>query len=175
MSGGRLAIYPGSFDPPTMGHLSLVERGLYLFDKIVVAVARNSAKSGLFSIEERVEMLRESLKGHDPARVEVDSFEGLLIKYARSRGAAALLRGLRATADFEYEFQMAMVNRHLEAEIQSIFLMTDYQWLYISSSIVKEAASYGADVRAMVPAPVARRLEEKFGRGRPESAPGLTV
>ncbi len=161
----RLAVYPGSFDPPTMGHLSLVDRGLYLFDKIVVAVARNSAKSGLFSTQERMDMLRESLTGYDPARVEIDSFDGLLINYARSRRAVALLRGLRATADFEYEFQMAMVNRHLEAEIQSVFLMTDYQWLYISSSIVKEAASYGADISAMVPASVAARLKQRFGGG----------
>ncbi len=161
----RLAVYPGSFDPPTMGHLSLVDRGLYLFDKIVVAVARNSAKSGLFSTQERMDMLRESLTGYDPARVEIDSFDGLLINYARSRRAVALLRGLRATADFEYDFQMAMVNRHLEAEIQSVFLMTDYQWLYISSSIVKEAASYGADISAMVPASVAARLKQRFGGG----------
>jgi pantetheine-phosphate adenylyltransferase len=145
-----------------MGHLSLVERGLFLFDKIIVAVARNSAKAALFSVEERVEMLRDSLSGYDPARVEVDSFEGLLVEYARERQATALLRGLRATADFEYEFQMAMVNRHLEESVQSVFLMTDYRWLYISSTIVKEAASYGADVSAMVPPPVAACLQKKF-------------
>jgi pantetheine-phosphate adenylyltransferase len=156
------AVYPGSFDPPTMGHLSLVERGLFLFDKIVVAVARNSAKAPLFSAEERVEMLRASLSYCDPARVEVDSFEGLLIDYARRKNAAAILRGLRATADFEYEFQMAMVNRHLEPDIQSIFLMTDYRWLYISSTIVKEAASYNADVSQMAPPPVVERLKRKF-------------
>lgn len=156
------AVYPGSFDPPTMGHLSLVDRGLFLFDKIVVAVARNSAKAPLFSVEERVEMLRDSLAAYDPARVEVDSFEGLVVEYARRKKAVALLRGLRATADFEYEFQMAMVNRHLEAGIQSVFLMTDYRWLYISSTIVKEAASYNADVSEMVPPPVLERLKKKF-------------
>lgn len=148
-----------------MGHLSLVERGLFVFDKIIVAVARNSAKSGLFSISERVDMLRESLASFDSSRVEVASFEGLLVNYARQQGATAILRGLRATADFEYEFQMAMVNRHLEASVQSVFLMTDYRWLYISSTIVKEAASYGADVSAMVPPPVAARLLEKFSGG----------
>jgi pantetheine-phosphate adenylyltransferase len=147
-----------------MGHLSLVDRGLFLFDKIVVAVARNSAKAPLFSVEERVEMLRESLAAYDPARVEVDSFEGLLVEYARQKKAAALLRGLRATADFEYEFQMAMVNRHLEASIQSVFFMTDYRWLYISSTIVKEAASYNADVSEMVPPPVVERLKKKFAK-----------
>lgn len=159
----RCAVYPGSFDPPTLGHLSLVERGLFLFDKIIVAVAHNPAKTGLFSPAERVEMLRESLPGYDPDRLEVDSFEGLLVEYARRRNAVALIRGLRATADFEYEFQMALVNRQLAADIQSIFLMTDYRWLYLSSSIVKEAASYGADVSAMVPPPVAARLKAKFG------------
>jgi len=158
----KSAVYPGSFDPPTLGHLSLVERGLFLFDKIIVAVAHNPSKSGLFTPAERVEMLRESLAGHDQARVEVDCFEGLLVEYARRRGAAALIRGLRATADFEYEFQMALINRQLAADIQSIFLMTDYRWLYLSSSIVKEAASYGADVSDMVPPPVAERLVAKF-------------
>lgn len=156
------AVYPGSFDPPTLGHLSLVERGLFLFDKIIVAVAHNPAKSGLFSPDERMEMLRESLAHYDPARLEVDSFEGLLVEYARKRSAVALIRGLRATGDFEYEFQMALVNRQLASDIQSIFLMTDYRWLYLSSSIVKEAASYGADVSAMVPPPVAARLQAKF-------------
>jgi len=158
----KCAIYPGSFDPPTRGHLSLVERGLYLFDKIIVAVARNSSKAALFSTAERLEMLRDSLAEYSLDRVEVDSFEGLLVDYARERQAVAILRGLRATADFEYEFQMAMVNRHLEARIQSVFLMTDFQWLYVSSTIVREAASYGADVSAMVPPPVARRLKQKF-------------
>lgn len=158
----KCAIYPGSFDPPTMGHLSLVDRGLYLFDKIIVAVARNSSKAALFTTEERVDMLRESLAGYDSGRVEVDSFEGLLVEYARRRQATAILRGLRATSDFEYEFQMAMVNRHLDESIQSVFLMTDYRWLYISSTIVKEAASYGADVSAMTPPPVAARLQRKF-------------
>ena len=162
----KIAIYPGSFDPPTLGHLSVVERGIFLFDRVIVAVAHNSAKNSLFSPEERMDMLRESLTHLDPSRVEVDSFDGLLVDYARSRQATALLRGLRATSDFEYEFQMAMVNRHMEGGLQSVFLMTEYQWLYISSSIVREIASYGADVRAMVPAPVADRLQKKF-EGRP--------
>lgn len=155
------AIYAGSFDPPTLGHVNLVERGLCLFDKIVVAVAKNSAKAPLFSVEERVAMLRESLAEYG-SKVEVDTFEGLVVEYARRKNATALLRGLRATADFEYEFQMAMVNHHLESGIQSVFLMTDYRWLYISSTIVKEAASYGADVSQMVPPSVVKHLKEKF-------------
>jgi pantetheine-phosphate adenylyltransferase len=145
-----------------MGHLSLVDQGLNLFDRLVVAVARNSAKASLFTPEERVAMLRETLTGYDPARVEVDAFDGLLVGYAKSRGATAVLRGLRGTSDFEYEFQMALVNRHLEPGIQSVYLMTDYRWLYISSTIVKEVAAHGADVGAMVPPAVARALADKF-------------
>lgn len=160
----KLAIYPGSFDPPTFGHLDLVERGLSLFDKIVVAVAKNSAKNSLFTSDERVAMFTESLAGHDPARVEVVSFDGLLVDYAVSRGAAAILRGLRATADFEYEFQLALVNRHLSASVQSVFLMTDFRWHYISSTIVKEVASFGGNVSEMVPQAVATRLAAKFNR-----------
>ncbi|MDR3038649.1 MAG: pantetheine-phosphate adenylyltransferase [Candidatus Adiutrix sp.] len=157
-----LAIYPGSFDPLTLGHLSLVDQGLVLFDRIVMAVARNSGKAALFSPEERLAILREALAGYDPARVEADSFEGLLVRYAKSRGATAILRGLRGTSDFEYEFQMALVNRHLEPGLQSVYLMTDYRWLYISSSIVKEAAANGADIGSMVPPAAARALEAKF-------------
>ncbi len=156
-----VAIYPGSFDPPTWGHLSLVPRGLKIFDHIIVAVAQNQAKSGLFSVAERLDMLRECLAEYGP-RVSVDSFDGLLVKYAKEQGATAILRGLRANADFEYEFQMALVNCHLEEDIQSIFMMTDYRWLYISSSIVKEAASLGGDVSAMVPPYVSERLLLKF-------------
>jgi len=155
-----LAVYPGSFDPPTLGHLSLVDQGLTLFDRLVVAVARNSAKASLFTAEERVTILREALAGYD--RVEVDSFEGLLVSYARDRGATAILRGLRGTSDFEYEFQMALVNRHLEPGLQSVYLMTDYRWLYLSSTIVKEVAAHGADIGDMVPPAAARALAEKF-------------
>ncbi len=169
--GAKCAVYPGSFDPPTLGHLSLVERGLLLFDRLIVAVARNAAKNPLFSAEERVAMLSEALADFGPDRVTVESFDGLLVDYARQKGAAALLRGLRATADFEYEFQMALVNRHLSPDLQSVFLMTDHRWLYLSSSVVREAASYGADVSAMVPPSVAKRLRDKFPRpaARPDA------
>lgn len=158
----RRAIYPGSFDPPTKGHINLVERGLTLFDHLVVAVAVNSSKKGLFTMEERVQMLKESLKHLPQDRIEVDQFDGLLVEYAKKKEAQAVLRGLRAISDFEYEFQMAMVNTHLARDIQSVFMMTDNQWLYISSSIVKEAASLGGDICAMVPKVVADRLKEKF-------------
>jgi pantetheine-phosphate adenylyltransferase len=159
----RIAVYPGSFDPPTWGHISLASRGLEIFDRIIVAVARNPAKAGFFSLEDRLAMLRECLAEYGP-RITVSTFEGLLVKYAVEVGAKAILRGLRANADFEYEFQMALVNRHLEEGIQSLFMMTDYRWLYISSSIVKEAASLGGDVSAMVPPPVARRLYARLGK-----------
>jgi len=157
-----LAVYPGSFDPPTLGHLSLVDQGLAIFDRLVVAVADNTAKATLFTTEERVALLREILAGYDPARVEVDSFDGLLVGYAKGRGATAILRGLRGTSDFEYEFQMALVNRHLEPGLQSVYLMTDDRWLYISSTVVKEIAALGADIRAMVPKATARALADKL-------------
>ncbi|MDR1041761.1 MAG: pantetheine-phosphate adenylyltransferase [Deltaproteobacteria bacterium] len=160
---GATAVYPGSFDPPTLGHLSLVERGLAIFDRLIVAVAVNPEKGGLFTPGERVELLSESLLDRFPGgRLEIDRFEGLTVDYARRRGAAAILRGLRATSDFEFEFRMAMMNRHLDDGIHSVFLMADHQWFYISSSTVKEAASLGADISDLVPGPVARRLRGKF-------------
>ncbi|MDR3153865.1 MAG: pantetheine-phosphate adenylyltransferase [Deltaproteobacteria bacterium] len=168
---GASAVYPGSFDPPTLGHVSLVERGLAVFDKIIVAVARNPEKGALFTVDERVGLLKESLGGFPEGRIEIDLFEGLTVEYARSRGAGAILRGLRATSDFEYEFRMAMMNRHLEKGIQSVFLMADHQWFYISSSTVKEAASLGADISDLVPEPVARRLRGKFPARRLAQGP----
>ncbi|MDR2352428.1 MAG: pantetheine-phosphate adenylyltransferase [Deltaproteobacteria bacterium] len=158
----KLAIYPGSFDPPTLGHMSLVARGLAIFDRLIVAVAVNSNKSTFFTVPERLELLRESLKGYSPEQLEIDSFEGLTMEYARSKGACAILRGLRATSDFEYEFQMALMNKHLEKEIQSVFLMAENQWFFISSSIVKEAASLGGDISALVPTPVLTKLKAKL-------------
>ncbi|MGL4208053.1 MAG: pantetheine-phosphate adenylyltransferase [Candidatus Adiutrix sp.] len=160
---GKIAIYPGSFDPPTNGHLSILSRGLEVFDHIIIAVTRNQSKNKpLFTVEERLTMIQQSLTPKQQNEVTVDSFDGLLVEYARRKKAVGILRGLRATADFEYEFQMAMVNRHLAENIQSVFLMADYRWLYISSSIVKEAASLGADVAAMVPPPVFLQLQKKF-------------
>lgn len=156
----RIAIYPGSFDPITNGHLSLVHRGLQIFDKIIVAVGISPDKTGFFTIEERVEIIREVLK--DKPGVEVDTFSGLTVEYVKSRGANVIMKGIRAMSDFESEFQMALMNRRLEREIQSVFLMTDYKWFYISSSIIKEVASFGGDISGMVPAVVNQRLKEKF-------------
>ncbi len=156
----RIAIYPGSFDPITNGHLSLIHRGLQIFDKIIVAVGISQDKTGFFTIDERVEIIREVLK--DKPGVEVDTFSGLTVEYVKSRGANVIMKGLRAMSDFESEFQMALMNRRLEREIQSVFLMTDYKWFYISSSIIKEVASFGGDISGMVPDVVNQRLKEKF-------------
>jgi pantetheine-phosphate adenylyltransferase len=159
---GKTAIYPGSFDPVTNGHFDVVKRGLNLFDKIIVAVAVNGAKTPLFTIQERLEMLEESFKGM--TGVEVDSFEGLLVDYVVDRKAETILRGLRAVSDFELEFQMALMNRKLNKRVQTVFLMTGLSWIFISSSIVKEAAQFGGDVRGMVPEIVRKRLKEKFSK-----------
>ena len=159
----KTALYPGTFDPLTNGHISLIRRGCDVFDHIIVAVADNTPKKPLFSHMERVEMAREALKSQD--NVTVEPFSGLTVEYAASRGACALLRGLRAVSDFEYEFQLALMNRRLGQRIQTVFLMTDGQWLFLSSTIVKAAASHGADVSGLVPDNVRLRLEEKYARG----------
>jgi len=159
---GKTAIYPGSFDPVTNGHFDLVERGLSLFDTIIVAVAINGAKTPLFSIQERLEMLTETFKGI--SGVVVDSFDGLLVDYVVKRQTDVILRGLRAVSDFELEFQMALMNRKLNKRVQTVFLMTGLRWIFISSSIVKEAAQFGGDVRDMVPGIVFTRLKEKFSK-----------
>jgi len=155
-----IAVYPGSFDPITYGHLDLIQRALRIFDRIIVAVASNTFKKSLFTIEERMEMIRESLKEYP--NVSIDSFQGLLVKYAREQKARAILRGLRAVTDFEYEFQLAMMNRRLEPEIETVFLMTGMRWVFLSSSILKEAAVHGGDIEGMVPEIVVKKLKEKF-------------
>jgi len=157
-----VAIYPGSFDPITNGHLSLIHRGLKIFDKIIVAVGINPDKAGFFTIDERVDIIRSVLK--DEPGVEVDTFTGLTVEYVKSRGANVIMKGIRAMSDFESEFQYALMNRRLAREIQSVFLMTDYKWFYISSSIIKEVASFGGDISGMVPALVNQRLKEKFNK-----------
>lgn len=155
-----VAIYPGTFDPITNGHLSIIKRGLKIFDNLTIAILNNPQKAPLFSLEERIEMIRASIDGIK--NVEVDFFDGLLIDYAVRKGATVILRGLRAMSDFEYEFQMALMNRKLNREIQSVFLMTDYKWFYTSSTIVKEAARFGGDVSGLVPDIVNIKLKEKF-------------
>lgn len=158
-----LALFPASFDPVTNGHLDLVHRARRVFPRLVVAVAHNVAKAGAFSAEERVEML-ESAVGDLPG-VRVTAFEGLLVDYAREIGAGVVIRGLRANADFEYEFEMALMNRHLCPEIETLFLMTSQQFFYVSSSRLKELVQFGADISEWVPPLVAKRMREKFFRG----------
>lgn len=155
-----IAIYPGSFDPVTKGHLDIIERGLKIFDKVVVTILTNPAKTTLFSVEERMDMLNESLKEFQ--NTEVDSYQGLLVDYAQKRGANAILRGMRAVSDFEYEFQLALMNRKLNRDIQTVFLMTSFRWIFTSSSIIKEAARFGGDISDMVPPVVFRKLKEKL-------------
>ncbi len=158
----RIAIYPGSFDPITNGHLDIVERGLKLFDKIIVAILLNPAKTPLFTLRERIEMMEASLQEFENG-VEIDSFDGLLVDYAMRRGAQGILRGLRATSDFEYEFQMALMNRKLNRKVETVFLMTGFRWIFTSSSIIKQAAQFGGDISGMVPPLVQQKLQEKFG------------
>lgn len=154
----RVAIYPGSFDPPTLGHLDVIQRASKLFDEVIVAVGMNPSKAPLLTVEQRIDGLRRSLGGGND--IWVDKFSGLLVDYARRQGACAIIRGLRATADFEYEFQMAMVNRRLQAEIESVFLMTNSEYGYLSSSIVKEVAVLGGDISQMVSPPVAELVSQ---------------
>ncbi len=157
----RTAIYPGSFDPVTNGHMDILERGLTLFDKVVVAILINPEKKALFSTEERLEMLETSIK--DLGNIEIDTFDGLLVDYAARKKARAVLRGMRAVSDFEHEFQMALMNRKLNREIQTVFLMTGLRWIFTSSSIIKEAAQFGGSISEMVPPCVNKKLSEKFG------------
>ncbi len=157
----RIAIYPGSFDPVTNGHVDIVERGRNLFDRIIVTILCNPGKQALFSIEERMEMLRSSMQAIPG--VEVAAFGGLLVDFAVQRGAGAILRGMRAVSDFEYEFQMALMNRKLNREIQTVFLMTGLRWIFTSSSIIKEAARFGGNIADMVPPVVYERLRDKLG------------
>ena len=156
----RIAIYPGSFDPLTNGHIDIIDRGCKIFDKIIIAVLHNPAKKALFSVEERIAMIKETF--NNSSCIEVDSFDGLLVEYAQMRGAIALLRGMRAISDFENEFQMALMNRRLSKEVQTVFLMTGLRWIFTSSSIIKEAAQFGGDITSMVSDPVKLKLEEKF-------------
>jgi len=158
----RIAIYPGSFDPVTNGHLDIIERGRKLFDNIIVTILHNPNKQFLFSVEERIEMLRACIK--DISNVEADSYNGLLVDYAKKRNAQAILRGIRAVSDFEYEFQMALMNRRLDRDIQTVSLMTGLRWIFTSSSIIKEAAKFGGDISGMVPPVVERKLKEKFSQ-----------
>ena len=162
----KLAIYPGTFDPITKGHLDILQRSLHLFDQVIVALAENVRKAPLFSVGERKAQILEAIE-NDP-RVEVDAFSGLLVEYARRRGATCVVRGLRALGDFEYEFQLAHMNRHLAPEVETLFMMTAEENFYVSSSLVKEVASFGGDVSQLVPEGVARDLRQALaGRKAP--------
>ncbi|MBN1930316.1 MAG: pantetheine-phosphate adenylyltransferase [Desulfobacterales bacterium] len=156
----RIAIYPGSFDPVTNGHIDIVKRGLNLFDKIIVTILHNPAKKSFFTVEERLEMLENSLKKFP--NIEIDVYNGLLVDYGVKRKAHAILRGLRALSDFEYEFELALMNTRLNSQIQTVFLMTGLQWIFTSSSIIKEAARFGGNISGMVPHFVNQKLKEKF-------------
>ena len=150
------ALYPGSFDPFTLGHLDVLERATAIFDKVIVAVLENPSKTQAFTVQERIEMIRESLTGN--GKVEVGAFQGLTVEFAKEVGATSIVRGLRATSDFESEFQMALMNRRLAPDISTVFLMTSFANVFLSSSLIKEVARLGGDVGFAVPPSVAKRL-----------------
>jgi pantetheine-phosphate adenylyltransferase len=160
-----IAIYPGTFDPITMGHVDIIERALNLFDEVIVAVAVNSAKDPVFTLEERIKMIEDSFIGRE--RIQIRSVSGLLVNYAYEQNAKAIVRGIRAVSDFDYEFQLALMNRKLKREVESVFLMPGFRWIYISSSIIKDAARNGGDVSDLVPPHVNEMLINKF------SVPGM--
>jgi pantetheine-phosphate adenylyltransferase len=156
----RIAVYPGSFDPITNGHIDVIERAACIFDTVIITVAINASKQPLFAVDERLSLIREAVAAF--TNVQVDKFEGLIIDYARSKGAVALVRGLRAVSDFEYEFQMALMNRKLENAISTVFLMPHEKYTYLNSSIVRELARLHTDVSDFVPDHVNRALMDKF-------------
>lgn len=169
-TGARLAVYPGSFDPITSGHVDIVERGLRLFDRVVIAVLRNDSKAPLFSVGDRVQLIRDVF-GDRPG-LEVESFEGLLVDYAAARGAAVIVKGLRNLEDFEYESQMALMNRRLRSDIETMFLMPAEPYTYTSSRLIKEVCRLGGDIHGLVPPLVEERLRRTFAMHRdPQSAP----
>ena len=155
----KLGIYPGSFDPLTNGHLDVIRRADKLFDRVIVAIANNESKKPMFTKEERVELASESLR--DMEGVSVETFDGLLVDYAVGKGAQAIIRGLRAISDFEFEFQLALMNRHLDSSIETIFMMPKDKYTFLSSRMVKEVASLGGDIKEFVPAPVLRAMLER--------------
>jgi pantetheine-phosphate adenylyltransferase len=156
----KVAIYPGSFDPITYGHIDIIERALEIFDNVIVAIANNAEKKALFTVEERLEIVKSIFK--DTPNVIVDSFKGLLVNYVAKTNAIVILRGLRATSDFEYEFHMASMNRSLNTHLDTLFMMTSKDYFFVSSRTIKEVASLGGAVEDLVPNLVVRRLKEKF-------------
>ena len=158
----KIAVYPGSFDPITNGHLDIIRRGLLVIDELVILVSYNPDKAFLFSVQERIDMIKAVI-GDNP-RIRIDSFPGLLVDYVKKEGADVILRGLRAVSDFEYEFQMAIMNRRLDREIETVFLMTGYKWFYASSKLIKEVARLGGSVAGVVPDIVCKKLQEKYSK-----------
>ncbi len=157
----KAAIYPGTFDPFTNGHLSLVTRGLKIFDRLIIAVGDNLAKKPLFDIDERIALIKGAVSDLD--NVEVERFDGLLVNYARLKNVETVIRGLRAVSDFEYELQLALMNRKLHRDMETVFLMPAHRYIFLSSTIVKEAASFGGDIEGLVPPNVLSALKDKFG------------
>ena len=157
-----VAVYPASFDPITNGHLDLITRATKLFDRVIVAVGKNVAKSGLFSLDERLAMIADTVADLD--RVEIDVIDGLLVDYVRDKGVQVVIRGLRVLADFEYEFEMAMMNSHMNPDFETVYLMTSARWFFVSSSRLREIASFGADVSEFVPKLVAQKMKDKLAR-----------
>jgi pantetheine-phosphate adenylyltransferase len=158
----RIAVYPGTFDPVTNGHVDLAERSLRMFDGVIVAVAANPKKQPFFELSERIVMFKKATKGF--RNLVIEGFDGLLVDYVKERKAVAIIRGLRAVSDFEYEMQMALMNRRLDEDIETVFLMPNEEYSFITSTIVKEAASYGGDVSSLVPKGVVEKLRKRFGR-----------
>mgnify|MGYP000566063230 CR=1 FL=1 len=160
----KTAVYPGSFDPATNGHIDVIERALRLFDKVIVAVGDNPGKKPTFTIEERMDMLKESTKHLN--NIEIDSFSGLLLDFVKGKDSKIIIRGLRAVSDFEFEFQRALLNRVADGDIDTVFIMTKEHYVYLNSSIVKEMAMFGGKVSGLVPEIVEKRLKEKFSKSR---------
>ncbi|MDH3348391.1 MAG: pantetheine-phosphate adenylyltransferase [Desulfobulbaceae bacterium] len=157
----KIALYPGTFDPITNGHIDIIKRGLRLFDHIIITIAINPNKNPLFSLDERIKMIKQCFSPKN-TRISVDVTSGLIVDFAMKKKACAVVRGLRAVSDFDYEFQLALMNRKLQRKVETVFLMTGFRWIYISSTIIKDAACHGGEVNGMVPAHVQEALKQKF-------------
>jgi len=161
----KIGVYPGTFDPVTYGHIDIIKRSLKIFDKVILAVAPNPQKAPLFNIVERVSMVQEATRGLK--NLQIEQFDGLLVDFAKRQGGIAVIRGLRAVSDFEYELQIALMNRKLDAEVETVFMMPSQEYIYLTSSLVKAVASYGGEIKDFVPDCVLKKLKEKLWKGRP--------